>query len=138
MLNFDDVSLPTVPDLEAYAHEVSIDAKQMQIFDALQKERFVKEALQIYRDQGYTKIEPTQPWINKAVALLHEATQMGIKEDAILQEYMLLGLLLNKTPKEYTFYHTLVKLPTQEEKRDYIQQLLWQIEKERSKHGNRQ
>ena len=76
MLNFDDVSLPTVPDLEAYAHEVSIDAKQMQIFDALQKERFVKEALQIYRDQGYTKIEPTQPWINKAVALLHEATQM--------------------------------------------------------------
>ena len=134
MLDFDDVRVPAATNLDAYAHEVCIDNTQMKIFDTLQKERFAKEALNRYISQGYEEIETTRPWIEKAAALLSRGGKDGIGDEGVLEHYILLGLLLKQPMHSYGFYKHLLRLPTQEERREYIQRLLWQMEKERSRH----
>ena len=132
MLNFDDVSLPTLPDLEAYVHEVTIDYRQMQLFDGLQKELFVKVSLHLYQSQGYMNIDTTQLWVDKGLTLLYQAMREGVSDDTGLQHYILLGLLLDKPLATYTFHQEIVRATTQEEKIEYMERLLWEIEKQRS------
>jgi len=134
-LNFDDVSFPTIPELEAHAHEVVIDYTQMQIFDTLQKEIFVKESLQMYHEQGYTDITAIRSYIDKGLEFLYQAMKEGVSDDTALQRYMLLGLLLDKPLHAYKFYNDIIHAVSQEEKVEVLEQLLWKLEKQRRVDG---
>jgi len=135
MLNFDDVRFPTQANLEVYGHEVKIDHIQMQVFDKLQKEVFVKESLQMYHAQGYTNITAIQTYIKKGLELLYQAMHAGVHADTALQRYMLLGLLLDKPLHAYNFYNDIIHAESQEEKTEVLEQLLWKLEKQRRTDG---
>ena len=45
MLNFEDVSLPTLANLKEYAHEIYIDQKQLAVFEEMEKRRFCYQIL---------------------------------------------------------------------------------------------
>jgi len=133
-LNFNDLYFPNQSNLAPSIDEIIIDYTQMQRFDALQKERFVKTSLQMYQTQGYREIETNQTSIDKSMVLIYEAMEAGIEKDIGLQRYMLLGLLLGKSLKGYAFYKEIVYAPMQEKKIEILEQLLWKLEKQRRAH----
>ena len=138
MLNFDNVRFPTQASLEVYGHEVKIDHTQMQMFDKIQKEKFVKASLQMFHEEGYSHITAIRTYIDKGLELLYQAMQEGVSADTALQRYMLLGLLLEKPLHAYRFYNDIIHAESQEEKREVLEQLLWKLEKQRRTDGNKQ
>ena len=136
MLNFDDVSLPTVPDLEAYAHEVSIDAKQMQLFDLLEKQKFIDTLMLELRKDGYLNDRNKRAVKEKALRLFDEAKHFNIQTQAGMYYYIFLALLLSKPIEQSRYYTQLLNLKEEEEKITLLKKEIRQIlEQRRIKHG---
>jgi len=104
MLNFDDVSLPTLANLEEYAHEVFIDQIQIEMFDDVEKRRFVDGIFEEYYRKGYTFYLNEDFNKERSLDLFDEAERLGLSSESGKYKYILLSLLLPKPLHEMKLY----------------------------------
>ena len=132
-LNFETVSLPNIPNLEAYAHEVSIEYAQLQCMEEMDKKKFIEQVLaQAKKDDYHFKGEEKE-YKQKALQALHEAEHIvGIEAEdkKNLQRYVLFALLVTRPLKEWSLYGNLIEAPKTEKER-LLKEALWSITKKR-------
>lgn len=104
MLNFDDVSLPTLANLEEYAHEVFIDQIQIEMFDDVDKMKFIDGIFREYADKGYTFYMHEDFNKQRSLDLFDEAESLGLSSESGKYKYILLSLLLPKPLHEMKLY----------------------------------
>jgi hypothetical protein len=135
--NFDNASLPTLANLEAYAHEVTIEYVQVKMFDDVEKVKFIDDIFREYKAEGHTFYYPEE--FNKELAfnLFDEAQHLGFASEAGKYKYILLALLVSKPISELKIYNQLVLPSTEEQRIDMLDTLITNIiEKRRIANGN--
>ncbi len=137
MIDFDDVSLPTLANLEAYAHEVFIDQIQIEMFDEMEKMKFINGIFKAYKEEGHQFYHPETFNKELALKLFDEAKSLNIVSEAGIYRYILLGLTVLKPMKELRLYHEIVNTENEESKiaimDDFMNKIL---EKRRETNGN--
>jgi len=113
MLNFDDVSFPTIEDLETYVHEIYIDKKQLAVFEEMEKRRFVDKLFEAYQEDAESFYRPEPFNKEYALSLIEDAKKIGLESEGSIYRYVWLGLSITKPLNELSFYQRL--LQTQEE-----------------------
>ena len=135
-LNFENISLPTLANLEDYAHEVTIDQKQLQLFDAARKIRFIDSAFLRMKEDAYDFYHDEAVNRQRAFGLFDEAKSMGIESEDGVYKYIVLGLMtlipLSQTP----IYEKLLAVPEEEAKLVLLNENLWQIIEQQRRETN--
>jgi len=136
MIDFDDVSLPTLANLEAYTHEVFIDQIQIAMFDEMEKMKFIDNIFKAYKEEGHQFYHPETFNKELALKLFDEAKSLNIVSEAGIYRYILLGLTVLKPMKELKLYHDIVNTENEESKirimDDFMNKIL---EKRRETNG---
>jgi hypothetical protein len=94
-LNFDDASLPTEPDLEAYVHEVTIDHIQINMFENIEKVKFCRKVLKLLdkKEQCYLEKEKLLP---KALKGFEYALQLELNTEATQGRFIWLWIYIRE------------------------------------------
>jgi hypothetical protein len=129
--NFDNASLPTLPNLEAYAHEVNIDHTQVKMFDDVEKVKFIDDIFREYKAEGHTFYYPEE--FNKELAfnLFDEAKNINILSEAGVYRYILLGLTVSRPMNELKFYGDIVNAPDEDAKIKIMDEMMNKIIEQR-------
>jgi len=104
MFDFSNISLPTLANLEEYAHEVEIDYVQVKMFDDVEKTRFINGIFREYKEEGYTFYHSEDFNKERAFDLFDEALNLNIGKNAGIYRYILLALLVIKPMKDTNYY----------------------------------
>jgi len=134
-LNFDDASLPTEPDLAAYAHEVEIDHTQVKMFDDMEKRRFIDDIFREYEAEGYVFDLDEKKNKRLAMELMSEAQSLNIVSEAGAYRYILVGLILLRPMQGFKFYTNLIHASQEENKVAILNKALNDITNKRDEHG---
>lgn len=135
--NFDDVSLPTLANLEEYAHEVEIDHTQVKMFDDVEKTRFINGIFREYKIKGYTFYHDNKFNKERSLIFFEESKNLGLLSEAGKYKYILLALLVSKSISELKIYSKLVLPSSEEEKISMLDTLITNImEKRRIANDN--
>ncbi|SFV62914.1 hypothetical protein MNB_SV-8-178 [hydrothermal vent metagenome] len=127
MLNFDTVSFPTIPNLEDYAHEVTLDLKQMELFEQRHRRKFIDNVFFWAKRDGWAFYGEENANKQKAMMMFDEANALGIETESAVYRYIVCGLSLDKPLKETALYDELRALHTPEQKEKQLQNQLWKI-----------
>jgi hypothetical protein len=125
--NFDNASLPTVPNLEAYAHEVNIDQRQLQLFNDAHKIRFINKAFVQMQDDAYNFYYDETVNKKRAFELFDEAKSMGIESEDGVYKYIVLGLLTLIPLNQTQIYEKLLSVSDEKMKLELLNKNLWNI-----------
>ena len=131
MLDFDRVSFPTIPNLEDYAHEVTLDLKQMELFEQRHRRKFVDNVFYWAERDGWGFEHDTARQKQKAMHLFSEANSLGIESEAGVYAYILYGLSLTIPPQQTPLYEKLQTVATEAQKIELLQEILFSILKQR-------
>jgi hypothetical protein len=135
-LNFDDVSLPTLANLEEHTHEVTIDYTQMQIFDEEEKTKFIEDVFEKLKKDIYTFNHSEESSKEKAFSFLSIAKTLGIESREGIYDFIVYGLLSPVPIQETQVYHKLRELPNEESKKDLLSLEIWNIMQYRKEMNN--
>ena len=138
MLNFDDVSFPTIPDLETYVHEIYIDQKQLAVFEEMEKRKFVDKLFEAYQEDAESFYRPESLNKEYALSLIDDAKKIGLESEGSIYRYVWLGLSITKPLNELSFYQKLLQTKEETTKIHLMDQLIEEIKitQQRSiKHG---
>lgn len=127
MLNFDTVSFPTIPNLEDYAHEVTLDLKQMELFEQRHRRKFIDNVFYWAQKEGYTFYHPKEFNKQRALELFSEANTLGLESEDAVYKYIIYALLVLKPMQETTVYQKLRQMPNEETKTALLTQEIWKI-----------
>ena len=104
----------------------TLDARQIEIFERLNHERFVKEVVKDLHAQNLLK-ESTEETLPKALHIASYATTLGIDSQANSVRFIQLGLSLPNPIESYTQTKEFIALSTEDDqlkKRELLQTLL--------------
>jgi len=127
MLNFDTVSLPTVPNLEEYAHEVVLDLEQMQLFEQRHKRKFIDNVFLWANNEGYTFYHSEESNRQRAFELFTEANTLGLENEEAVYRYIVYALLVLTPMKETNIYQKLRQMPNEKTKTELLNQEIWKV-----------
>jgi hypothetical protein len=136
IFNFDNASLPTLPNLEAYAHEVNIDHTQVKMFDDVEKVKFIDDIFEEYLQKGYNFYINEQRDKKRALLAYNEAENLGVSTEGGYYKYILLSLFLPKPISELNLYNNLIEQPNEETKIKLIEQAIDEVKQRGVAHGN--
>lgn len=125
--NFDNVSLPTLANLEEYAHEVNIDYVQVKMFDDVEKTRFVNGVFREYKEEGQILYHNKETNRELALNLFDEAKNINILSEAGIYRYILLGLTVLRPMNELKFYGNIVNSPSEASKIKVMDEIMNKI-----------
>ena len=111
MFDFNNISLPTLVNLEEYAHEVEIDYVQVKMFDDVEKTRFINGIFREYKAEGQILYHSEETNKELAFNLFDEAKNINILSEAGIYRYILLGLTVLRPMNELKFYEKIVCAP---------------------------
>ncbi len=135
-LNFDNVSLPTLANLEEYAHEVDIDQKQLAVFEDVEKKRFVDGVFEEYLLKGYNFYTNEQENKKRALVAYNEAQNLVFSTEGGYYKYILLSLLLSEPISQLGLYDKLFELAEEAEKIALIEQAINAVKQRSAANGN--
>jgi len=136
MLNFANISVPNIPNIEAYKTERTIDYVQVQIFRELAKKSFLEALFKEYKEEGEVFRHPMDTCTELASSMYDEAKEVhGIQTEGGIYRYILLGLTALKPLQELSIYHELQTLTQEWEKVKLLDELMIKI-KHRQKELN--
>ncbi len=127
MLDFDRVSFPTIPNLEDYAHEVTLDLKQMELFEQRHRRKFVDNVFYWAEREGYTFYHSKEFNKKRAFELFGEANSLGLESEDAVYKYIIYALLVLKPMEETTVYQKLRQMPNEKTKTALLTQEIWKI-----------
>ena len=131
-LDFQSVSLPNTPNLQTYAHEVSIEYAQLQIMEEIDRKKFIKKLFKRAQKDDYIFYGDIKENQKTALVLLNEAENIGINADDEdnLYRYIVLSLLSLRPLQEMFFYKKFIEANMSEKER-ILKDALWTIVKEK-------
>jgi len=116
-LNFTNMSLPDIPNLDVYGTERTIDYIQVQMFRNFAKNAFLKALFEEYKAEREVFYHSDEMCMELASSMYDEAKEVhNIQSEGGLYRYILLGLTLLKSLKESSLYHKLQTLTEEWEK----------------------
>ena len=136
MLYFDNVSLPTLHELESYVHEVSIDQRQLQLLNDAQKVKFINAAFLKMKDDAYSFYDDEVVNKKKAFDLFDEAKLMGIESDDGVYKYIVLGLLKRMPINKTSLYEKLLAVSDETIKLELLNKNLWKVIEQQRRETN--
>ncbi|HIP02983.1 MAG TPA: DUF4123 domain-containing protein [Campylobacterales bacterium] len=117
MLNFANISVPNIPNLEAYKTERTIDYVQVQIFREFAKKAFLEALFKEYIEEGEVFYHSMDTYMELASPMYDEAKEVhNIQSEGGIYRYILLGLIALKPMNELSLYHKLQILTEEWEK----------------------
>ena len=126
-LDFQNVSLPNTPNLEAYAHDVHIEYAHLQIMEKIDRKKFVEKLFVRAKKEGYLFLGDEKENKTKAIALLQEATHVvGEDDEENLYRYVIIALLTIQPIRELALYQKLIEA-NMHEKEALLKETLWSI-----------
>ena len=129
MLNFEDVSLPTLANLKEYAHEIYIDQKQLAVFEEMEKRRFCYQILGMLdkKNKLYASKEELMP---KACQGFDKAIELGLKTESTQGRFIWLWLYIKENYLDrYENVFTQIKHSRSEyEKEEIIEMILTKMQ----------
>ena len=125
MFDFNNISLPTLVNLEEYAHEVEIDYEQVQILDGFEKQKYLDEVFVRAKEDEYVFKNDEKTNREKANELFDEAKGLGVESEDGVYKYIIIALLANKPLKEFAFYGELGQVSNKDAKKEIVNETLW-------------
>ena len=96
-LNFDNISLPTIEDLETYSQERVIDYEQVKLFEKIEIEEFVDVVFLEFEESNETFMKDEFNLKHLALTQFHpEAKHLGFETETGIYFYILLCCLTNE------------------------------------------
>jgi len=127
MLNFDTVSFPSIPNLADYAHDVTIDETQLNLFKEQKRLRFVENTFEWAEDDEYTFMRSKEQNTQRALQLFDESVNIGIESELGSYRYIVYGLLIPKPIQETPLFGQLQKLSNEDDKLETLAQAIWNV-----------
>ena len=127
MLSFDTLSFPNIPDLESYAHEVTLDLEQMQLLEQRHRIKFIDNVFYWADNEGYTFYHSKEVNYERAFVLFNEANTLGLENEEAIYRYIVYGLLVLKPMQETTVYQKLRQMPNEKTKTELLTQEIWKV-----------
>ena len=130
--------LPNTPNLETYAHEVSIEYAQLQIMEKSDRKKFILEVIDEATQQKLIDKSKKEIAVKKAHQLFDEANEIGIESELGVYHYIAYSLAVNRSLKETNLYEKLLQSQSVEEKENLLEQSMGDImESIGGSHGRR-
>jgi len=126
-LDFQNVSLPNIPNLEAYAHEIEIDFAQLQLLEKSDRKKFILEVIDEATQQQLIDKSKKEIAVKKAHQLFDEANEIGIESEIGVYHYIACSFAVNRSLKETTLYEKLLQSPDVEAKEELLEKSLGEI-----------
>ena len=123
-LDFENVSLPDISNLNDYVDDRVIDHMQVRMFDDMNLTNFIKALFEEYDSEGIEINLDEEEKVKKVYALVEDAEKLEIKTESGLYRYILLGLALPEPIKEFQFYVDLENASNELEKIE-IMNTIW-------------
>jgi len=123
-LNFDNVSLPTLANLEEYAHEVEIDSVQVKMFDDVEKTRFINGIFREYKAEGQILYHSEETNKELAFNLFDEAKSLNIVSEAGIYRYILIGLTVLEPMNKFDFFQDIVQAHDEDTKIEMMDKIM--------------
>ncbi len=126
-LNFDTVSFPNIPNLEEYAHEITLDLKQMELLNQRDRRKFIDNVFFWAERDGWRFAYSKAHQKKEAMKLFEEANALGIESEAGVYAYIVCGLSTAIPLKEIPLYNKLRAVAHEEQKITLLHEQLWKI-----------
>lgn len=136
-LDFDEISLPQRLQLESYAHNVSIDHRQVKMFDEVEKTKFIDDVFEWAKDDEYDIHHNMALKKEIAFRLFDEAKQLGLQSEISIYRYIVIVLLMQTPMQQTAFYKKLRQSPDENTRQGLLDQEIWTMLKHqrRMTHG---
>jgi hypothetical protein len=121
-LDFERVSLPNTPELEVYAHEISIEYAQLQRMEEMDRKKYILRVIEEADNQKLIGTHQKEIAVKKADRLFDEANEIGVESEIGVYHYIAVSFAINRSIKETTLYEKLLKKESTEEKEDLLEQ----------------
>jgi len=103
-LDFSNVSLPNIENLNEYVDDRVIDHMQVKMFDDMNLTFFIRRLFSEYETDEIVINLNEEEKMKRAYRLVNEAKKINIETQAGLYRYVLLGLALSEPTVEFEFY----------------------------------
>ena len=127
MLSFDTVSFPTIPNLEEYAHKITLDLKQMELFEQRHRRKFIDNVFYWAKKEGYVFYHSKESNQQRAIERFSEANALGLENEDAVYKYIVYALLVLKPMQETHVYQKLRQLPNEKIKAELLTQEIWRV-----------
>jgi hypothetical protein len=127
MLSFDTVSFPTIPNLEDYAHEITLDLKQMELFEQRHRRKFIDNVFYWAQKEKYIFPNTVEESKKRALILFDEANALGLESEEPVYQYIVYALLVDRPMHETIVYQKLTHMQKEESKSKLLIQEIWRV-----------
>lgn len=103
-LDFENVSLPNIENLNDYVDDRVIDNMQVRMFDDMTKTHLINKILNEFDEESIDFQLEEEVKVKKAYDLVEDAKKLGLCSQASFYRYLLLGLAISEPLNSYQFY----------------------------------
>jgi len=135
MLDFERVSFPTIPNLEEYAHEVSIDLKQIQHLEKRHIRKFIDNVFFWAKRAGFRFRGQEERNRQRAYDLFEQANTLGLESEMAVYRYIVYALLISTPIEDTPVYERLKEIPDEKTKVQLLTQETWKIVQSQRRAG---